>query len=99
MISGYDVVCVDNIAPLTGAIDPDQGWPLYNPKDYKNFNFYNLDCRDWFEKNLNNKFDYVFHLAAWLGREVIENNPLTVAEDLSIDSHFGNGALNLIQKK
>ena len=21
---GYDVVCVDNIAPLTGAIDPDQ---------------------------------------------------------------------------
>ncbi len=86
---GYDVVCVDNIAPLTGAIDPDQGWPLYNPKDYKNFNFYNLDCRDWFEKNLNNKFDYVFHLAAMVGgREVIENNPLTVAEDLSIDSHF-----------
>ena len=30
---GYNVVCVDNIAPLTGAIDPDQGWPLYNPKD------------------------------------------------------------------
>ena len=86
---GYNVVCVDNIAPLTGAIDPNQGWPLYNPKDYKNFNFYNLDCRDWFNKNLSNKFDYVFHLAAMVGgREVIENNPLTVAEDLSIDSHF-----------
>ena len=23
---GYNVVCVDNIAPLTGAIDPNQGW-------------------------------------------------------------------------
>ena len=32
------------------------------------------------------------------GREVIENNPLTVAEDLSIDSHFGNNVLNLIRK-
>ena len=36
---GYNVVCVDNIAPLTRAIDPNQGWPLYNPKDYKDFNF------------------------------------------------------------
>ena len=86
---GYDVVAVDNIAPLTGGIDPNQGWPLYNPKDYKNFTFYKIDCRDWFIKNLDQKFDYVFHLAAMVGgREVIENNPLIVAEDLSIDSHF-----------
>ena len=85
----YDVVAVDNIAPLTGGIDPDQGWPLYNPKDYKNFTFYKIDCREWFLKNSNEKFDYVFHLAAMVGgREVIENNPLIVAEDLSIDSHF-----------
>ena len=40
-------------------------------------------------KNLDQKFDYVFHLAAMVGgREIIENNPLIVAEDLSIDSHF-----------
>ena len=85
----YEVVAVDSIAPLTGGIDPNQGWPLYNPKDYKNFTFYKIDCRDWFIKNLDQKFDYVFHLAAMVGgREVIENNPLIVAEDLSIDSHF-----------
>ncbi|MDC1132911.1 NAD-dependent epimerase/dehydratase family protein [Candidatus Pelagibacter sp.] len=86
---GYDVVAVDSIAPLTGGIDPNQGWPLYNPKDYKNFIFYKMDCRDWFKKNLDQKFDYAFHLAAMVGgREIIENNPLIVAEDLSIDSHF-----------
>ena len=86
---GYDVVAVDSIAPLTGGIDPNQGWPLYDPKDYKNFAFYKMDCRDWFKKNLDQKFDYAFHLAAMVGgREIIENNPLIVAEDLSIDSHF-----------
>ena len=86
---GYDVLAIDNIAPLTGGIDPDSSWPLYNPRDYKNFNFYKIDCRKWFDKNLEEKFDYVFHLAAMVGgREIIENNPLIVAEDLSIDSHF-----------
>ena len=86
---GYEVVAVDNIAPLTGGIDPNQGWPLYSPKDYKNFTFHKIDCRAWFIKNLDQKFDYVFHLAAMVGgREIIENNPLIVAEDLSIDSHF-----------
>ena len=86
---GYYVIAVDNIAHLTGGIDPKNGWPLYNPKDYNNFEFYKEDCREWFKKNNNKKFDYVFHLAAMVGgREIIENNPLTVAEDLSIDSHF-----------
>jgi len=86
---GYDVVAIDNIAPLTGGIDPENSWPLYNPKDYKNFTFHKIDCRAWFTKDLDQKFDYVFHLAAMVGgREIIENNPLIVAEDLSIDSHF-----------
>jgi GDP-L-fucose synthase len=86
---GHDVLAIDNIAPLTGGIDPDSSWPLYNPRDYKNFNFYKIDCRKWFDKNLEEKFDYVFHLAAMVGgREIIENNPLIVAEDLSIDSQF-----------
>ena len=85
----YDVFVIDNIAPLTGGIEPNQNWPLYNPNDYNNFNFSKIDCRDWFKLNSNEEFDYVFHLAAMVGgREVIENNPLVVAEDLSIDSHF-----------
>ena len=29
-----------------------------------------------------------FILLQWFGREIIENNPLIVSEDLSIDSHF-----------
>ena len=32
---GYKVVVIDNIAPLTGGIDPNHSWPLYSPKDYK----------------------------------------------------------------
>jgi len=85
----YDVFVIDNIAPLTGGIEPNQNWPLYNPNDYNNFKFSKIDCRDWFKLNSNEEFDYVFHLAAMVGgREVIENNPLVVAEDLSIDSHF-----------
>ncbi len=85
----YDVFVIDNVAPLTGGIEPNQNWPLYNPNDYNNFKFSKIDCRDWFKLNSNEEFDYVFHLAAMVGgREVIENNPLVVAEDLSIDSHF-----------
>ena len=73
----YDVFVIDNVAPLTGGIEPNQNWPLYNPNDYNNFNFSKIDCRDWFKINSNEEFDYVFHLAAMVGgREVIENNPL-----------------------
>ncbi len=47
------------------------------------------DCRDFFKKNLDLKIDLVIHLAAIVGgRVTIENNPLAVADDLSIDSEF-----------
>ncbi len=47
------------------------------------------DCRDYFKKNPNEKFDLVIHLAAIVGgRMTIEGNPLAVADDLSIDSEF-----------
>ena len=85
----YDVEVVDNLSKLTGAIDPEDGWPLYEPRDYKNFHFHKMDCRNWFVTNERERFDYVFHLAAMVGgREIIENNPLIVADDLSIDSSF-----------
>jgi len=86
---GYQVIVVDNIAPLTGGIDPKNGWPLFNPYDYKNFKFYNEDCRLWFNRFKDKEIDYSLHLAAMVGgREIIENNPLAVADDLSIDSHY-----------
>ena len=44
-------------------------------------------------KKLVSESDYVFHLAAMVGgREMIEFNPLAVAEDLSIDAEFWNWA-------
>ncbi len=85
----YHVTAIDNIKKLTGAIDPKKGWPLYNPFNFKNFIFIKIDCIDWFKKNKYKKFDYVLHLAAIVGgREMIENNPLAVAQDLTIDSKF-----------
>lgn len=86
---GDEVFCVDSIAPRTGGINPMQQWPLFEPRDYKGFIFVQQDCRTWFEQHQNEYFDQVFHLAAIVGgREVIENDPLAVAEDLSIDSMF-----------
>ena len=87
--AGDDVHCVDNIEPLTGGIDPGDAWPLFEPRDYPNFKFFNEDCRAYFKRVADDDFDIAFHLAAVVGgRLVIEQNPLAVAEDLSIDSEF-----------
>ncbi len=89
-----DVVhCVDNISPFTGGIDPGDGWPLFDPGAFDNFKFYREDCRDWFKRVKDTDFDCVFHLAAIVGgRLVIENNPLAVAVDLSIDAEYWSWA-------
>jgi nucleoside-diphosphate-sugar epimerase len=86
---GYEVHCVDTIAEFTGGIDPEKGWPFFNPFDFKNFKFYKEDCRLFFKRVKDADFDYCFHLAAMVGgRLMIENNPLAVADDLSIDSEY-----------
>ncbi|WP_309400654.1 NAD-dependent epimerase/dehydratase family protein [Cerasicoccus maritimus] len=86
---GAEVHCVDPVAEFTGGIDPDGGWPLFNPRDYDNFKFYQQDCRQWFKEHGDDDFDYVFHLAAMVGgRAMIENHPLAVADDLSIDAEY-----------
>ena len=87
--SGDEVHCVDVLARDTGAIDPKLNWPLFDPRDYRNFSFYAQDCRDWFKANPSETFDYVVHLAAMVGgRAMIENKPLAVADDLSIDAEY-----------
>jgi GDP-L-fucose synthase len=97
--AGHEVHCVDPIAPLSGGIAP-ENWPLFSPLDFKNFHFYNQDCRDWFRKNSNTDFDYAFHLAAMVGgREMIENNPLAVADDLSIDAQYWQWAVKARPEK
>lgn len=86
---GHQVHAVDCIAEFTGGIDPAQGWPLFDPRQYSNFHFYREDCRTWFARIKDTDFDYVFHLAAMVGgRLMIENNPLAVADDLSIDAAY-----------
>ncbi len=87
--AGDEVHCVDPIVPLTGGIHPQQGWPLFNPVDYPNFRFYDQDCREYFKQPGSAGFDLCLHLAAIVGgRLMIENDPLAVAEDLSIDAAY-----------
>jgi len=90
---GHEVHCVDPVVPLSGGILPEQ-WPVFNPCEYKTFHFYQQDCRQWFPEHPESDFDYAFHLAAMVGgREMIENNPLAVADDLSIDAHYWQWAV------
>lgn len=90
LLDAGDIVhCVDPIVPHTGGLDPDAGWPLYDPRDYDRFHFHRQDCRAWFEENPDAEVDAAFHLAAMVGgRAMIENNPLAVADDLSIDAEY-----------
>ena len=86
---GKSVVVIDNIAPLSGGVHPKK-WKLFNPYKFKKkFIFVNHDSRSFFKKKLEKKYELVINLAAIVGgREVIENNPLAVAEDLEIDTAF-----------
>lgn len=57
------------------------------------------DCRNLFKVD-NTIYDLVIHLAAIVGgRQTIENDPLAVATDLSIDSEMFNWAVRTKQKK
>lgn len=86
---GDEVHAVDCVAQYTGGIDPAAGWPLFDPRDYRNFHFYKEDCRAWFQRVTDTDFDYAFHLAAMVGgRLMIDNNPLAVADDLAIDAGY-----------
>lgn len=87
--SGDQVVCVDSIAAQTGGKNPAAGWPLFDPRDYGNFLFAHQDCREYFDTHPQEQFDLVVHLAALVGgRAIIEDYPLAVADDLSIDAAY-----------
>jgi nucleoside-diphosphate-sugar epimerase len=86
---GDEVHAVDSIVANTGGIHPDGVWPLFDPREYAGFHFYHQDCRAWFEQRSERDFDYCLHLAAVVGgRQMIENCPLAVADDLSIDAAY-----------
>ncbi|MDZ4815074.1 MAG: NAD-dependent epimerase/dehydratase family protein [Verrucomicrobiota bacterium] len=97
--AGDEVHCVDPIVDFTGGIDP-SNWPFSNPMQDKNFHFHKMDCREYFKKFQDNDFDYSLHLAAMVGgRLMIENNPLAVADDLSIDAEYWQWAARTRPKK
>ena len=86
---GDEVHVVDSLVPYTGGLDPNSGWPLFEPRDFSGFNYHQLDCRDYFRETKATDFDYALHLAAMVGgRLMIENEPLAVADDLSIDAGY-----------
>ena len=91
---GKTVEVIDNIAPLSGGVHPKK-WKLFNPYKFKKkFIFINQDCRSFFKKKLKKNYELVINLAAIVGgREVIEYNPLAVAEDLEIDTAFWRWAV------
>lgn len=96
---GHDIHAVDKIVPLTGGLHPER-WPFFDPREFGNFHFYHEDCRSYFNRVKDTDFDYVFHLAAMVGgRLMIENNPLAVADDLSIDAHYWEWAVQTKPKK
>jgi GDP-L-fucose synthase len=87
--NGDEVHVVDNVAPFTGGIDPNAGWPLFEPRDFSTFKFFHEDCRYYFKRVRDTDYDYAVHLAAMVGgRAMIENKPIAVADDLSIDAEY-----------
>jgi GDP-L-fucose synthase len=85
------VVVVDNLLHGGGGLRPDKWYFRSN----SNLTFIEKDCRDFFKEKSDEVFDLVIHLAAVVGgRLTIENNPLAVAEDLSIDSEFWKWAVD-----
>ena len=89
LCQGDEVRVVDPIVPLTGGRNPADEWLLFEPRDFPYFHFVKEDCRSFFGRRLDSDFDYAFHLAAMVGgRQMVENNPLVVADDLSIDAAY-----------
>jgi GDP-L-fucose synthase len=98
--AGDEVHAVDCIAPYTGGVDPDSGWPLFDPREHRGFRFYKEDCCSWFARIRDTDFDYAFHVAAMVGgRLMIEHNPLAIADDLSIDAAYWQWAKEAKPKK
>lgn len=89
---GWRVTCVDSLAS-EGALAPDR-WPEHLRCDgCEHFRFVQMDCCDFFNREGTDGgatgWGLVIHLAAIVGgRENMERHPMSVAEDLSIDSRM-----------
>jgi nucleoside-diphosphate-sugar epimerase len=92
---GHEVTCVDNLS--TGKT-PDL-W-MFKPNDISKMKMMFCDVRTYFNTAKAAWFDLVIHLAAVVGGRLnIENDPLGVATDLSIDAEMFNWAVRVDPKK
>jgi len=83
----HNVVVVDN---LYSGLHPNS-WLSKNSQS--NLTFIHSDVRDFLRssKSLEKKFDNVYHLSAVVGGRIkIDKDPISVAQDLSIDAEFFN---------
>lgn len=90
---GDHVTVVDNM--VSGL--PLERW-MFPLNDTSKLRMLRIDARDFFRAELDShradNFDLIVHLAAIVGgRMTIENNPLLVATDLSIDAEMFNWAV------
>jgi nucleoside-diphosphate-sugar epimerase len=81
---GYTVTIVDNLMSKS-ALLPDQWGPHLICNDV---HFIQRDILDYF-RNVNQTFDIIIHAAAIVGgRETIENDPLLIASNITIDNEL-----------
>lgn len=83
---GYTLTIIDDLSTGTHP----ERWISIDA----NYTFYKQDVRRFFREDSQWKFDLVFHCAAVVGgRLKIDNDPIAVAADLSIDAEFFNWAV------
>jgi nucleoside-diphosphate-sugar epimerase len=97
---GYSVTCIDNL--MSESSSAPNAWPVsLRCVEDPNFEFIQQDCREYFKdaEHLNTQYEIIMHLAAVVGGRVhMENSPLEVSEDLSIDAAFFNWLTKLTNK-
>jgi GDP-L-fucose synthase len=86
------VICIDNLISESSMIP--ENWPEHLICNPLYFTFINIDCREYFKSEEQERFDLIIHLAAIVGgRCSIENSPIDVGEDLSIDAEMFKWAI------
>ena len=82
---GFTVIVIDNLTS-EGSLHP-SAWPKHLKCNDDSIVFENIDCRRYFENDSHEPIELFIHLAAVVGgRAKIENQPLEVADDLSLDA-------------
>jgi len=90
----YNVTCIDNLTS-SGSLHPNI-WPNHLKCKIV---FINDDCKNYF-KSKNESFDLILHLAAVVGgRVLMENDPICIAENLTIDVELFKYAIKQPPKK